>query len=376
MQLTRYNSNGSLDSSFGVEGTVSLPGQGRSIGAIQADGKIVVATTNSSSDVLVLRVNLDGSLDADFGAGGQAVLGLPGSQPAFSIIVQPDGKIVVGGENDPGGSAGREVFVARFLSDGSLDTSFGGGDGVATGDLFPRPGEFDGLALQSDGKIVVAGYVFAMDNPDLALARFNADGSLDSTFGTGGTVVITAPQTEDLFNSVQVQPDGKIVAAGISGPGGPDQEYDMLVARFLADGSLDASFGSGGMVLTGVAFDDEELGMTLQPDGRIVAVGATDHGDPGSYDFLVAGYNTNGSLDGTFGSGGLVTADFGTQVDFAQAVAVQADGKLLVTGQSYGSTSGKLPLLRPRPSVTGRSARRSLPRVFAPARPEDFFRAA
>jgi len=200
--------------------------------ALQPDGKIVVAGY-AGGDFALARYNSDGALDTSFGSGGKVTTDFGGSYhpDGFSVALQPDGKIVVAGY------AGGDFALARYNSDGALDTSFGSGGKVTTD--FGGSDAGYSVALQPDGKIVVAGYA----GLDFALARYNSDGALDTSFGTGGKVTTDFSGGRDVGYSVALQPDGKIVVAGYAG-------VDFALARYNSDGALDTSFGSGGKVTT------------------------------------------------------------------------------------------------------------------------------
>lgn len=291
--LARYLTDGSLDTSFGVGGKVATDFSGDFDVAtdvvLQPDGKIVAAGTKSIGlDYAVARYNTDGSLDTDFGSGGTVTTDFFGNgDQATAVALQSDGKIVVGGQavsvvtfNDFG--------LVRYNGNGSLDTSFGSGGKVTT-DFFI----FDiinDLFIQPDGKIVAGGTTLS-GNVDFALARYNSDGTLDPAFGSGGKVVTDLfSQSGDSPNALALQPDGKIVAAGstIVGPA-----LDFALVRYNSDGNLDTSFGSGGKVQTDF-FDNLDVAnaVALQTDGKIIAGGrATIPGQTLNSDFALARYN-------------------------------------------------------------------------------------
>jgi len=320
--VLRYNRDGSLDSTFGTGGkvTTNFGGSDAGLGVIlQKDGKIVVAggaDAGVTSDFAVARYNRDGSLDVSFGTGGLVTTDFGGTDLGNAVALQKDGKIVVAGQTSG------DFAVARYNTDGSLDTTFGVGGLVITD--FAGVDQGRSVAIQKDGKIVVAGHTDDGDL-DFAVARYNRDGSLDTSFGTGGTVITTFGGTDDQGFAVVLQKDGKIVVAGRSNAEG----FDFAVARYNTDGSLDVSFGTGGLVITdiGGGFAGGRA-VALQKDGKIVVAGIG-----GDEDFVVARYNTDGSLDTTFGTGGLVTTDFGG-IDTGFALALQKDGKIVVTGTS------------------------------------------
>jgi uncharacterized delta-60 repeat protein len=314
--LARYNTDGSLDGTFGGGGQVTTdwgtPLDAISAIALQADGKIVAVGLTApsglgTSDFGVARYNTDGSLDATFGAGGKVATDFGGGEQGNAVVIQTDGKIVAAGASDG------NFALARYNANGTLDTAFGSGGMVIT-DFGAGEFAFE-LALQADGKIIAAG----MSGSDFALARYNPNGSLDATFGTGGEVTTDCGSSSDSAFGVVVQADGKIIAGGV-GSG------DVALARYNANGSLDPTFGSGGRVTTdlGSSFDVANT-LALQGDGKIVAAGGN------SSDFALVRYSPNGSLDTSFGSGGVTTTDFGSS-DSAFDVAVQTDGKIVAVG--------------------------------------------
>ena len=200
-----------------------------------------------------------------------------------------------------------------------------------------------GVTVQADGKIVVAGIGTGSDGPpDFALVRYNADGSLDTTFGTAGTGKILTPVgsvSNDQGNSVTLQADGKIIVAGSGAGSGTGTDFALV--RYNTDGTLDTGFGTGGKILTPVGTgtsNDIGQSVTVQADGKIVVAGQGS--GSGGTDFAVVRYNANGSLDTTFGTGGKILTPVGadTSTDFAYSVTVQADGKIVVAGQ--GSVTG------------------------------------
>ena len=239
------------------------------------------------------------------------------------------------------------VSPARAIA-GDLDPGFGTGGKVTT-DFAGGPDEAFALAVQPDGKLVAAGGTAGPGLGNFALARYNLDGTLDPSFGTGGTVTSSFGGAGDVAFALVVQADGKLVAAGVvdttSGT-----ESDFALARYNPDGTLDPSFGTGGLVTTDfAATDDRAVGLAVQADGKLVAAGSTDL-VPGGSDFALARYNPNGTLDPSFGTGGRVTTDFTGDVDVAGALAVQANGRLVVAGvtNTPGVTNADFGLVRYR----------------------------
>ena len=273
---------------------------------IEPDGKIVVAGTSGFHFALT-RYNIDGSLDTSFGSDGQVITDLGGLASGHSLAIQPDGKIIVTGMNN------FNFALTRYNSDGSLDPSFGSEGKVIT-DLGGNEGS-DSVALQPDGKIVVAG----VSSGNFAIVRYNSDGSLDPSFGSEGKVIIDFGSNESGGN-IAIQPDGKIVMAG-------ESAGNFAISRYNSDGSLDSSFGTEGKLTTDLGGQDYGLGIVLQPDGKILVAGES------ADNFALVRYNSDGSLDTSFGTGGHLTTDLGGD-DVGRSVALQPDGKILVVGES------------------------------------------
>ncbi len=329
--LVRADSTGNLDGTFDGDGKATTDFKGPSNAQIagvvvQPDGKIVAAGTVGGEFALA-RYNADGSLDATFGNGGRVLTSLGQPATAEGVVLQVDGKIVVAGTCDFDGTS--RFALARHNSDGSRDATFGMGGFVTTNFSVADATAAD-VALQADGKIVVVGAVF-FGTQDFAVARYNTDGSLDTTFAGGGQVTTDFAGDDDTADAVFIQADGRIVAVGVS-MNISMGDTDVALARYNSDGSLDASFGTGGRVTTNLGARDDAADAVQQADGRIVVVGST--GNFSNLDFAILRYNANGTLDGTFGSGGSVTTDFAGLQDAATAVVLQTDGKIVVAGSS------------------------------------------
>ncbi|MDQ3748670.1 MAG: FG-GAP-like repeat-containing protein [Acidobacteriota bacterium] len=354
--VVRYNTDGSLDNSFGTGGIVitdfgDTNDQAIAV-ALQPDGKIVVGGTSGSwtgnNAFTLARYNTNGTLDVSFGTGGKVVTDFGGNRGAAgAIAIQPNGKIVAAGYSGnfvSGVGTTSDLAVARYNTDGTLDPSFGTGGKVIT-DLGGNSDFAEEVIIQSDGKIIAAGvggnFPPAADTRRFSLVRYNADGSLDTSFGTGGKVITAIGNVSSASGAV-IQADGKIVVAGWSNSGTFASSVDFALVRYNPDGSLDNSFGTGGIVLTdfGSSGGDYALDVVIQSNGKIVVVGET--GPSGSPDFAVARYNTDGTLDSSFGTGGKVITDFGSSSrDRAGGVAIQADGKIVVVGSSFTGTGGQ-----------------------------------
>jgi uncharacterized delta-60 repeat protein len=340
--LARYERDGSLDPSFGGAGTVltnfgeASPGE-TSFEAIQAlalqpDGKIVAAgytnadrSDGGGSAFALMRYDVDGTLDPAFGDAGRVLTRFDAttSAIAYAVAVQPDGRIVAAGES------GGDFALARYNPDGSLDSSFGDA-GILLTDL--GSGGFDevrAMALRANGRIVVAG----RSEFRFALVRYTREGQLDPTFGDGGRVLTDFGFTAQAFGVANL-PGGKIVAGGWANETG----YDFALVRYRSNGRVDPSFGSNGLVLTDIGGGsfDQAFALAARPNGSIVLAGMTNPDTPGAPDhFALARYRKTGHLDRKFGNGGIVVTDFGSttrgEAVFALAVAHR---KIVAAGRS------------------------------------------
>ncbi len=372
--VARYNSDGTLDASFGGDGKVMTDftsGSDYASGvAIQADGKIVVVgwagaypnprINEFDTKFALARYNSDGTLDRTFGGDGKVMTDFTsGSDYASGVAIQADGKIVVVGwagvQTGPG-PYDTKFALARYNSDGTLDASFGGGGKVMT-DFTAWGDEAKGVAIQADGRIVVVGMagdglVRVADSTSrtgarwepldakFALARYNSDGTLDASFGGGGKVMTDFTPWGDEAKGVAIQADGKIVAAGVAADAAgvaADSAHPskFALARYNSDGTLDASFGGGGKVMTYVSAWDAAYGVAIQADGKIVAAGSS----RSQSRFALARYDSNGTLDASFGVNGKVETDFTPRADGALGVAIQADGRIVAAGIANGGRS-------------------------------------
>jgi uncharacterized delta-60 repeat protein len=293
--------------------------------------KGVSGAVSAQQPVTVTVRGLAGALDTSFATNGKAVTGLGADDYAEAMAVQPDGKLVVAGHANMGGTTGTDFVLVRYLRDGAIDTTFGTGGKVST-DIDGGSDQAFAVALQADGKIVVAGSNdVSPKGKSFALVRYNADGSLDATFGTGGKVVTSFGSQSDTAYAVVVQPDGRIVAGGHTNTA--TRGVDFALARYQANGALDASFGANGQVVMPIHAGnsrDSIYALALQTTGgelKIVAAG-------GEGDFTVARFNANGSIDAGFGIGQGLDAVFGTVIGAARAVIVTPDNKIVVSGHA------------------------------------------
>ncbi len=291
--LLRYNTDGTVDSSFDFDGQASfLPGiVNNNLGdlKVQADGKILIAGISANvtpyNDMTILRINADGSVDSTFDSDGYAKKALTGFYPTiYSMAIQPDNKILISGAIETGGL--HKYIILRFNGDGSCDSTFDT-DGIVqsalTADHF-----FRSIVLQSDGKIVAIGQIIGSGGKDFLLARFKTNGSLDSLFGVNGIQVTDFTFSDDYGYDVCVQSDNKIVAVGYSISS--TSYFYGAVARYDSAGTLDANFGSFGEVTNLLGQFTAEYSCKIQTDGRIVAVGSQIPMINNNQYFLVARY--------------------------------------------------------------------------------------
>jgi uncharacterized delta-60 repeat protein/CSLREA domain-containing protein len=402
MQQAALTPPGSLDASFDGDGlvTTSVGAYGDDEGSsivLQPDGKIIVAGwsavpygTGWDRDFSVVRYNSDGSLDPSFDTDGKVTLDLGNHYQDYgrAAVIQLDGKIVVAGYSDLDGLESN-LALARFNSNGSLDTSFDT-DGKVITDLGPGYDVIDDMVLQQDGKILVVGYKpidVAMNVYNIAVVRYNTNGSLDASFGANGIVITSVTGGGDFGMSIALQPDNKIIvgsfAAGnlavlrYNSNGSLDNSFDgdgilrqsgngrggsvalqadgkiliagygdydnAILARYNTNGSPDTSFGSGGATTAFLATRAQILSIAIQPNGKIVLAGSGEV----PYNFVLVRFSSNGSLDYSFDTDGKVITDFGDhQDDLANDVAIQPDGKIILAGYRYTGSVYNLALAR------------------------------
>jgi uncharacterized delta-60 repeat protein len=335
--LARYNADGSFDPTFGGEGTVrtdftpSSIDEGYSV-ALQADGKIVAAGivgipgSGTASDFALARYNPDGSLDPSFDGDGKVVTDFAaGTDGAFSVAVQPDGKIVAAGISRPAGPGPFDFAVARYNSDGSPDSSFDG-DGKTTTPISNGSDDVaSDMAIQADGRIVVGGYSQGSTH-SADLVRYLPEGSLDSSFDGDGRVVLASPTAR--VYGLALQGDGKIVTAGPP----PSGSGNFSVTRFNSNGSLDTTFGSGGTAVAPFPPSASSNAVAIQRDGKVVAGGT----GPEGHDFALARFQPGGGLDTRFGLGGIVQTVVGGPAgsEIGSDLAIAADGKMVLVGST------------------------------------------
>ncbi len=369
---------GELDPGFGSDGKVSVsiaPGTGQDRAfatVVQPDGKVIAAGYCQMGgatgwDICLARLNPDGTLDTTFAGDGTLTIPIaPGSGQdlARAVALQPDGRILVAGYCDMGGATGRDFCVARVTADGTLDATFAG-DGRLTIAMAPGSNEDRAWALgiQPDGRILVVGrcQMGVATGWDFCLARLHPNGTLDTSFAGDGTLTfpIAPGSGEDFALGVVVQPDGRIVLAGECNMGGASTGYDICIVRLEADGSFDTTFAGDGRLLYDISPGngwDAALDVALQPDGKIVTAGWCRRGGAGGDAFCMSRVNPDGTLDSTFAGDGKLAFDIapGAGADWGWSVEIQPDGRMLVAGRCDmgGSTGPDFCLARVNPDGT------------------------
>ena len=340
-----YAAAGDLDTAFDSDGKVTTQvGSGNSIAnAIVYDGsKVIVAGRvgdTLTGDFGLARYNSDGSLDTSFGSSGIVITSFSTlSDVPRDIALQSDGKIIVGGlaNSEPAG----DFLLARYTSSGSLDTTFGTSSGYTRTDISGVGDGIRGLVIDGSDKIIAVGAA----GPDSAIVRYTSGGSLDTTFESDG-IVLTSSGVGDHFLNVAFDNNGKYVVAGTV-------DGDFLVSRYNTNGTLDTGFDGDGRAITGFATGESDLAMDIvvRGNGKIIAAGATGAVDIvgiTTAKFALAGYNDNGSLDTGFDSDGKVTTDITTTVgasaDGIRGAVLNSNSSLLVVAgycaESHGLTS-------------------------------------
>jgi uncharacterized delta-60 repeat protein len=343
--LARYTSTGILDTNFGTGGKVvtdigSSYDYGNSV-AIDSSGNIVVAgyaDNGSGSDFALARYTSTGILDTNFGTGGKVVTDIGSSYDyGNSVAIDSSGNIVVAGFADNGSNS--DFALARYTSTGILDTNFGTGGKVVT-DIGSSYDYGNSVAIDSSGNIVVAGFASNGSNYDFALARYTSTGILDTNFGTGGKVVTDIGSSYDYGNSVAIDSSGKIVVAGFASNG---SNYDFALARYTSTGILDTNFGTGGKVVTDIGSSyDYGNSVAIDSSGNIVVAGYADNGS--NSDFALARYDnislptvslSTSTANITEGDTGTFTLDRGSNTTGALTVNLTINGTSTVTSGDY-----------------------------------------
>ena len=338
--LVRYNANGTLNRNFGTNGTVTADAGNGNTGnavALQTDGKIIMAGT-ANHHMILERYKVNGLPDSSFGTNGKVTNNLFDNGNALAI--QSDGKIIVAGDaNNSVGTKSGFISVARYNTNGSPDLSFAK-DGTVSTDITDPPEYFGSgyatsLAIQEDGKILLAGYNYdEFPQGGFVVVRYKSNGKLDNNFGTNGQMHKYNYINDDRCYSIAVLPNKKILLAGFSYGQQQGTGFDFVLLKLNPDGSFDSDFGTNGSVLTDFG-NNQDFGhkVLVQPDGKIIVAGYADASIV--TEFALARYNSNGKLDKTFGDSGKVISYLNRPAQ-AFSAALQADGKIVLAGLAAG----------------------------------------
>jgi uncharacterized delta-60 repeat protein len=332
--ITRFTENGILDSTFGTNGKTIVNIQLTDIPyacALQSDGKLIVAGTSSPSggagsyDFCAIRLKTDGTVDSTFGTNGRAILSYSLSNQANAVLVQPDGKILLAGTSDYAANQGVQMpLMTRLTSSGQVDATFGNSGWVKnteSADLGYWVWIY-AIALNSDGKIYIGGTTTSTGfGTTFAIYRYNANGSIDNGFVWYNTRYSDGLNAGGIAYALAVQQDGKVIAAGTT-------HNDFYVCRFSTNGSIDGSFGGslGKAVSLTSSNSDYIYACIVQDDGKILVAGSADA------NLGLARFNTNGTLDNTFGTNGTTVTDLGAYDDAYGLAVTPSEGKILVFG--------------------------------------------
>ncbi|MFZ1798998.1 MAG: hypothetical protein WAU24_03970, partial [Chitinophagaceae bacterium] len=342
--LDRFNPDGSYDDSFGINGRSEIDFNGKLSSsnnsfALQSDGKIVCNGEYYSVDGKifsgVFRCNPDGTLDSSFGNNGMDSVHIDNLNYPSGIVVQEDGKIVVAGDVRKSVYDETRTFIYRLMPDGGLDPTFGE-NGIVVNKHVWDINSVD-LIIRPDGKLVIGSTYDVFGLPSYQLESFNSDGTVDESFGVHGIGKFTFGENQgnnwsSKMYAIVLEPNGEIVCAGTSGMG----EVIMAVCRFNANGTVDETFGENGGIIT--PYNNirtiKILGVTYQPDGKIVTCGYARINSSTPDPLILARYLENGNLDTEFGENGITATTNDPSSLNGNSVHVLSDGKILVTGNS------------------------------------------
>ena len=347
LEVRTLLSAGDLDPTFGIGGRVltdigqPASDEARSVTAVQSDGDVIVVGTTSQSpnQILVARYNADGSLDAGFGDQGVEILTFGNvNDVGFGVAVDGQGRIIVAGYSYQSDATGYDFAVARLSAQGHFDTTFDG-DGRTTID-FGSLNDFGlSMALDSQDRVVVAGYSYqnGSSGADFAVARLDVQGQLDTSFAGGGRATIDFGNTFDVGQSVAVDSQDRVVVAGYSFQQSDSPDLNFAVARLDVQGELDTTFDGDGRALVDFgSTSDVAFGVAADAQDRVVIAGQYYESATG-YQFAVARLDAQGQLDITFSGDGRALIDFDGTVDRGQSVAIDGQGRVVVAGSSYPS---------------------------------------
>ncbi|MEO7157417.1 MAG: delta-60 repeat domain-containing protein, partial [Vicinamibacterales bacterium] len=344
--VIRYNTDGTVDSTFTPP--ASLAGGSNEFDAITilSDGKILLAGDGYNAaagewDIRVTRLNSNGTYDSSFGNLGTRYVDIGGSETAFDMALQTDGKIVLTGQTF---GTSWNAFTARLSANGSIDTTFAGTGYVVTDFGTTNQEWANALVIQTDGKILIGGTSDDGSKDHMAMARFNTNGTYDTSF-IGGTGIYVFPVVStfggESIKDMVLLPDGKILTGGVGGA------IDFMIARFNTNGSLDTSFATSGRKTLNVGPSNDRIEtLAVRSDGRIIAGGWRYSSSTGNYDWALVEFLSDGTPASDFGTGGIVTTDFGTNWDQGNALVQTSSGIVMAGTAGSANVNGNFALAR------------------------------
>lgn len=332
IQMARYNNNGSLDTSFGTNGIVNTQlisslifNNGGLKFLLQDDGKIVLVGNSASNNIQLMRLmrfTANGQLDTTFGTNGQVNLnslyqfGDLSSVTNISQTTDGQFQLIISSQLNI-------IFILKFSNSGVLDTTFGS-NGISSittpqdsSSVYPKD-----IYSLPNGDNLIASWITLNGQYDFCMFKIKSNGAIDNAFGTNGFVITDLGTSSDYSESITVQPDGKILVGGTA-------NFKYALVRYTSNGNLDTTFNTTGIILTTVGSTSNSTDMYLANDGKIILAGNIVH------DFGCVRYNTNGTLDNTFGTNGKYIIDFGgSSYDYGRALVQQTDGKFVFGGMT------------------------------------------
>jgi len=344
IEVTRYLPDGTFDPTFGTNGHYNYSAYTESNAykcLIRADGKILIAggTTNYAHYwMLLIQLNADGTPDQTFGNSGVSIYTMgPQENYLYSLALTTDGKILAAGYSQDA-SYNNIPVVLRYMATGDVDLSFGN-NGVATVPVTEIDNAYSAISVQSDGKILAAGHISnGLNWFSLLITRFNTDGSLDATYGSGGIVNLNLNNVDDEFFDMKLNENNEAFLSGFSViQVDTNFNYHGLLMKFDVSGQVVNSFGTNGSVITGDVPYTVGDALILQGDGKILMTGSTGDLQPANNDWALWRFNADGSADNTFGTNGLTTTDFFGGSDEALGIALYQD-KIIVAGKIRNAT--------------------------------------
>lgn len=346
-----FSQDGFLDTTYGNSGfSVYNSGAYGQCLEVDVNQRMVIGTYNMNSTFKFYRFSSSNQLDTTFGSNGVTTINLGGEDALLKDMkIQSDGKIVAVGYWEDAGSANRKDFIViRLNADGTLDTTFNG-TGKLTVAFGTNEDIANAVAIQNDGKILVAGHSFTGSYRDIAIARINVDGTLDSTFGTGGKVTTDLAGNNDAALCIAINSDGKFAVGSYTyGAGSSNNFADFGVAKYNTNGSLDTSFSSDGkhVVVISPSGNDKPEAIAFQSNGKILIGGSAFLNTSVRDDFAIVRLNTNGTLDTSFNADGIFTTALGSSDDTASAMKLLSDGKILLAGTVASGSYTDIGLIR------------------------------